>query len=295
MFLEKKSNMSISYGVTILKKIKYKKWGDVEAWEMGYSPIGKPLMTSTFYCVDGVVIDTGLAHARKDVINVLTEKRPQKVLLTHCHEDHSGNALAIKEAFGIPVFGHSYTAHKMSTKLIILPYQIIVWGKAQNLDIFEFPPIIESSKYRFCPIHTPGHSKDHTVYLEKHMGWLFSGDMYLGDKIKFFRADEKFYDEIASIKKILLYDFNALFCGHNPVDRNGKERLQAKLDYLENFSGEVKHLMEKGLTEKEVIHSMKKGDDRVIRWFTMGNVSFANMVRCAMYDVPSEDVHNPVD
>jgi len=74
-----------------------------------------------------------------------------------------------------------------------------------------------------------GWVKDHTVYLEEENGRLFSGDLYLGDHIKYFRSDERLIDQITSLKKILKFDFDALFCAHNPRLENGRARLKNKL------------------------------------------------------------------
>ncbi len=272
-----------------MKTIKQKTYGDVSSWELGVSFIGKPLMTSIFYMLDGLVIDTGIAHMRKDVLGLLEDRKPQKVLLTHCHEDHSANALAIQDRFKVDVLGHPYTVVKMARKQIILPYQRLLWGKSQRLEMVEVPAIIESNQYRLQPIPTPGHSKDHTVYLEEENGWLFSGDLYLADKIKYFRADENIYDQLCSLKNILTFEFDTLFCGHNPQTENVKQKLQTKLDYLENFVGEIQGLLDNGMLEKEIIEARDRKDDWMIKRFTMGNMSFANMVQTTVHHRPLEN------
>ena len=132
------------------------------------------------------------------------------------------------------------------------------------------------------PVHTPGHSRDHTVYLEENHGWLFSGDLYLGEKIKYFRSDEKFKDQIDSIKTVLEYDFDALFCAHNPVPEKGKARLVKKLSFLEELYGEVKRLCLKGYSEKAIVKALGNKKDKLVKFVTLGNVSFAQMVRSAM-------------
>jgi glyoxylase-like metal-dependent hydrolase (beta-lactamase superfamily II) len=93
------------------------------------------------------------------------------------------------------------------------------------------------------------------VFLEKKQGWLFSGDLYLGERIKFFRADERFAEQIASLIKVLTLDFDTLFCAHNPCLKSGKQKIKNKLQFLEDL------------------------------YITMGNVSFANMVRSAMASI----------
>lgn len=264
-------------------KIRRKKeFGPVTAYELGCSPIGPPLMSVHMYVVDSVLIDTALRNMRAEVLGMLKRHAVERVLLTHYHEDHSGNAAEIRRTFSAEVLGHCLTAEKMNGPLEIRPYQHLVWGKAKQVKVFPLPDVIDIGRYRFIPVHTPGHSKDHTVYLETRNGWLFSGDLYLGDRIKYFRSDEKFSDQIQSLKTVLTLDFNALFCGHHPIPKNGKTRLAAKLAFLEDFYGTVRDLNRKGLCESEIISRLDLKQDRLVKWVTLGNACFANMVRSVL-------------
>ena len=265
-----------------MKLCRKKNFGPVTACQLGYSLIGPPLMSVHMYVVDTVVIDTAQRHMRAEVIGMLKGHAIERILLTHYHEDHSGNAAEIRELFSAEVLGHSLTAEKMNGRLNILPYQHLVWGKADRVLVAPLPDCIDTSRYHFIPVHTPGHSKDHTVYLETRNGWLFSGDLYLGDRIKYFRSDEKFIDQMDSLKTVLTLDFNALFCGHHPIPKGGKARLAAKLAFLEDFYGRVTDLSRKGLGESEIIARLDLKQDRLVKWVTLGNACFANMVRSVL-------------
>ena len=254
----------------------------VTALELGYGLIGRPLMNVLCYLVADTLIDSGQTRMAAEMKSFVTHHYVTRVLLTHHHEDHSGNAAMIARQCDARIVGHSLTRQKMNAIRPILPYQHLVWGQSRQVDVEPLPAVVETDGYRFLPIHTPGHSKDHTVYLEPEHGWLFSGDLYLGERIKFFRSDEKIDQQIQSLRTVLTHDFDTLFCGHNPVLKNAKRRLKGKLGYLEEIAGTVRLLLEKGLTEKEVIRRMDRGRDRFIKVFTMGNASFANMVRSAI-------------
>ncbi len=262
--------------------IKTDYFGDVESIRIGYGPIGPPVMSVFMYVVDGLVIDTGQHHMAKALSGLLKEKKLKLILLTHHHEDHSGNAALISNLHAIPVMGHRFTAAKMESGFPILPYQRYVWGKAPPLKVTPMDEVIQTDRFTFTPVHTPGHSKDHTVFLEKQQGWLFSGDLYLNDCIKFFRSDERFADQIASLKKILQYDFETLFCAHNPSLTNAKLKIRSKLQFLEDLYGNIRKLVGKGFSEKTVIKTLDPKNDRWVKWITMGNASFANMVRSAL-------------
>jgi glyoxylase-like metal-dependent hydrolase (beta-lactamase superfamily II) len=254
----------------------------VQMIRLGYGPIGSPLMSVWMYVLDGLVIDTGQHQMAKAVKTLLREKKISRIALTHHHEDHSGNAAMLCSLHAIPVMGHPLAAAKLKRGFAIRPYQYLVWGKAPAVAVLPLTGVIETERFSLLPIKTPGHSKDHIVFLEKQHGWLFAGDLYLGERIKYFRSDERLGDQIASLKKVLQFEFDALFCAHNPCLTNGKSRIRNKLQFLEDFSGQVKHLAAKGFSERAVIKAMDPAKDRLTKWITMGNVSFANMVRSAM-------------
>jgi len=142
------------------------------------------------------MIDTGQSHMQKEVLKIAGDHNIKRIFLTHHHEDHSGNAAAIKLGYDTTVFGHPLTKEKMKVSFHILSYQKYVWGKSAPLKIELVPKKIETALGEMVPVHTPGHSKDHTAFFLKDEGVLFSGDLYLADKIKFFRFLEELYGNI---------------------------------------------------------------------------------------------------
>ena len=262
--------------------IKTEHFDGVQMIRLGYGPIGSPLMAVCMYVVEGLVIDTAQHHMAKAVRRLLSEKKLSRIILTHHHEDHSGNAAMISSRHAIPVMAHPLAAEKLKRGFPIHLYQHLVWGKAPAVAAAPLADVVETNRFKFTPVHTPGHSKDHFVFFENQRGWLFSGDLYLGERIKFFRSDEDLCDQIASLKKLMKLDFDTLFCAHNPCLKNGKQKIKNKLQFLEDLYGHARKLAEKGYSEKAVINELDPKNDRGVKWLTMGNVSFANMVRSAM-------------
>lgn len=257
-------------------------FGDVTGFETGYAPLTRPLMNVIFYQVEDILIDTGQSRMSNTILSLLDRRTIGRILLTHHHEDHSGNASLISRTRNIPVFAHPETAKKLSTGFKIMPYQLLLWGKASPVDVSELPGVIEGERIKLVPVHAPGHSKDLTVYHEKDRGWLFSGDLYLGSRIKFFRADENIHETISSLKKVLRLDFRKLFCGHNPKLSDGKKYLMEKHDYLENLCGEIRRLGEKGYSVKEIKRALSRKENLFVYLLTFGNASFSNLVRSAL-------------
>ena len=265
-----------------MRFIKKYDFGDVKGYELGWSPVGNPMMTVYLYVADDLMIDTGLRHMGREVLEIAGSCNIRKAVLTHHHEDHSGNAAALKDAFGIPVYGHPLTVLKMKADFSILPYQHYMWGKTHPLEMAVVPDVMETTKFRLNAIHTPGHSRDHIVYHEPNRGILFSGDLYLSDRIKYFRADERISDQIESLKKILCFDFDAVLCNHHPKPTKGKRRIAAKLQFLEDLYGSIQRIWEKGWEEKRIFRELGLKEQHFVKWFCFGNVSMRNVVRSAV-------------
>ncbi|MCK9363929.1 MAG: MBL fold metallo-hydrolase [Syntrophales bacterium] len=261
-----------------MKFVKKHEFGKVRGWEFGWSPMGHPLMTVISYRIGPVLIDTALSHMRPAVLEMVKREGIKTVLLTHCHEDHSGNARPIKDTFGIPIYGTQLTAEKLSRPSRILPYQHLVWGAAPPVELKILPDVWEDFGLRLLPIPTPGHSRDHIAYLAPDEGWLFSGDLYLSSHIKYFRADERIKEQITSLKKALTLDFDALFCAHHPKPTNGKDFLGKKLQYLEDLYGRIAGLALQGMDSSLIMKTLHLKEAWKIKLLCLGNVSMENLV-----------------
>jgi len=258
-------------------------FGVARGFELGWSLIGKPWMTVHVWVVDHVLIDTGQRHMRREVVELARNCDIDAVLLTHHHEDHSANAAAVARELGVPICGHPETAAKLARGFRILPYQHYVWGAAEPVTIEECTTTFSSRSLHFEPVHTPGHSRDHTAWWIPEHGCLLAGDLYLADRIKFFRVDEDFGTQIGSLRRVIDgYDVDMLLCAHRPQRSGGRERLRAKLGFLEDLYGRIGDLHRQGLSESEIMKGAGVCEIRSIVAITGGNVSARNMVRSAL-------------
>ena len=85
----------------------------IKGFKLGWSLFGPPLMTVYYYIFDDLMIDTGQSHMQKEVLEIAGDHNIKRIFLTHHHEDHSGNAAAIKIGYDTTVFGHPLTKEKM--------------------------------------------------------------------------------------------------------------------------------------------------------------------------------------
>ncbi len=271
-----------------MRLIKTHDFDQIQAYELGWSLIGSPLMTVHCYVFGDIMIDTAQSRMQTEALRIASKHNIKRIYLTHHHEDHSGNAGAMVQALGTEAYGHEITIEKMATAFKILPYQKYVWGKTTPVKINPAPQTIETIWGEMIPIHTPGHSKDHTAYLIQNKGVLFSGDLYLGDRIKYFRSDENLGNQIESLKKILSLDFQTLLCSHFPKRKDGKKHIRRKLDFLQNLYGKIILHWEKGIPEKQILHSLELKEDYLTKFMCFGNVSMYNGIRSAIKHYKSD-------
>lgn len=235
-------------------------------------------------------MDCGPSNPRQSFKRLVEWGRLERVYLTHYHEDRAGNAAYLLSACGIPVYGHALTRTVLSKRVTLKPYELYMWGPLKSVAVKEIDDHFDSENYRFEVIHTPGHSTDHVVYWEKTQGWLFSGDMYLGARIKYFRADEDLMQTVASLRKIASLDFDALLCGHNPQLNNPANQIRRKLAFFEGIIDSVSNLMASGAGDSEILARLVgKREYWPAKIITLGDVSYKNLIKSAIHGLMSSE------
>lgn len=206
------------------------------------------------YVADGMMIDTGPQSLATDLIDCFSQASFDAVVLTHSHEDHSGNAAWIASTKGVPIFIHEKGVAQCLQPADYPLYRQLVWGVREPFAAQPLGETVHSRSIDWEVIHTPGHAHDHVAFFDKQTGRLFSGDLFLGTKTKVILQDESIPLLIQSLRQVLTRDFGAMFCAHAGYIAEGKALLSRKLDDLLHLQGEIVHLHQQGLTAAE-IHS----------------------------------------
>ncbi|NOZ85098.1 MAG: MBL fold metallo-hydrolase [Deltaproteobacteria bacterium] len=253
---------------------------DVTCYKVARSVGSLHIWNVRFYFAKGALIDTGPPNMQQTVLDVVEKIKPKAVLITHHHEDHAGNASAISSRLGIPVFASAGTVRYLSDSYYQARFQKITWGSFKPLTAIPMDNLHLKGIY-FKAIPVPGHSDDMTAWYVPEQGWLFSGDLYIADKIKIFRYDENLLQTIKSLQRVLELDFDSLLCGHNPKFEGGKNRIRAKLDFLMHLVNAAGSSYLRGEPIEDIAQRLL-GKNRLVRYFTGGLVSEVHLVRSAI-------------
>lgn len=227
------------------------------------------------YLVRGILVDTGLRHVREELERALIELHPRGVIVTHWHEDHAGNAPTL--ASGYPMWMSEYTERKLRERQQVKLYRHFTWGRPKALNESLTP--LDISPLR--TIATPGHSPDHHVVFDPETATLFSGDLWLGVRVRIVGSSENPYEIIASLDRAIALEPRRMFDAHRGLVENPLQALNAKRTWLLETVREIERRLTAGETERTIVRSVLGGEERTAL-VSQGEYSRRNLVRAVV-------------
>lgn len=201
------------------------------------------------YVVRGVLVDTGFPRVAADVGRFLDANTIRGVIVTHWHEDHAGNA-ALAAARGLPIAISAQTLAQLggSAAASIRFYRRFVWGAASA--VRSATPPLEMDALRI--IHTPGHTADHHVVWDEERATLFSGDLFLGVKVRATFPDEDPRQLVASLRGVAALHPERMFDAHRGLVSEPTNALLAKADWLDETIGRIDAMIDAGWSDRAI-------------------------------------------
>lgn len=264
--------------------------GPVTEIVMGPTVLGRQIFPFRAYLVDGLLIDTGPPVNHAEMAAFLRDHRVEQVVNTHHHEDHAGLNAMITEQLGLTPQAHALAVPLLAALPPIQLYRKLTWRSARNSRATPLGAVVATPRYRFHVLHTPGHADDHVVLHEPDQGWLFSGDLYIADKLKLLRREEDPYQMMDSLALTLRADFDTVFCAHRGPVSQGHAAMRRKHDYMAAFSARVAELHARGLDEAAIVKRLLGREDHWMAAVSAGDFSRRNLVKAFLpgWGGPSE-------
>jgi glyoxylase-like metal-dependent hydrolase (beta-lactamase superfamily II) len=252
--------------------------GPVQSIRMTSQFLGLPLYKVHAFFVDGLLIDTGFAYGRERFLKLCDELHPETVVNTHHHEDHTGNNFWIRKKYGLLPLAHRKTSFYLRDPSQWIPwYRRLVWGCPHPSETGELDSKIQTRNFEFRVIPTPGHSDDHICLYEPSQGWLFSGDLFISQQVKYLRRDENIDSIIDSLKRVAALHPKKMFCSFSGSIDRPEDAIHHKIEYLENLRNEVGKGLERGLSPREIQRRLLGREDQ-FSFITSGHISKKNLI-----------------
>jgi glyoxylase-like metal-dependent hydrolase (beta-lactamase superfamily II) len=262
-------------------------YGDVTFFRMARTYRRRAVYWTGLHFVDGLLIDSGPPNLSGEAARLFAELSIRACATTHHHEDHTGNHALLQERFGIVPMAHPAAASLLTHPAPLQFYRRVAWGNPRPATCVPFGSSVRTERFRFRIVHTPGHAEDHVVLHEPDRGWLFTGDLYLGERQKYLRADENIHASMASLRRVIALEPRVLFCQHRGRVDQATEALRRKLAFLEDLHGRVLDLRARGLPVAEISRRLM-GRDLLWRLWTAGHFSRRNVVRAILHSGAAE-------
>lgn len=263
--------------------IEVSQFEDVVRLKMGRDIDGQVWYWVAAYLVDGLLVDTGCQYTADELVEYLEGKKLKVAVNTHYHEDHVGANNQLTERFGVPVLASAESVPLINQVHKLYPYQEIMWGYPEPSAVDCLPGRIETDRFHFDVIDTPGHCPGHVVLVEPERGWCFSGDLHVSRRPTVVRPEENVAQLVASMEKLLSLrtDRLVLFTSLGNVVQDGREALQACVNYLRDLSRKAKELEAEGLVAS-AIRERLFGEESDLVGPTDGQFSSENLIRAVL-------------
>ncbi|MEQ6354096.1 MBL fold metallo-hydrolase [Lysinibacillus sp. M3] len=208
------------------------------------------------FFVDGLLIDTGSYSLSQEFQSFFKELPIEQLALTHSHEDHSGNAAWIQQHTGVPIYVHRDSVGICAKDGEYPFYRQALWGERPAFMAQPFGDTLQTNLATWDVIETPGHTTDHVSFYNRETGAMFTGDLYIQTKTKVVLDEENIVHTLASLKKIVNYDFEVVYCCHAGFIADGRAKIQEKIAYLEEMEENIRQLFHKGYSVDEMTKSI---------------------------------------
>jgi glyoxylase-like metal-dependent hydrolase (beta-lactamase superfamily II) len=245
--------------------------GEIDEFELS-TPLSRTagIKVSAFR-LRGTLIDTGFHRVRAELARVLESHPVERALVTHWHEDHSGN-LDVLARRGVPAVVTARTRAHLAATQALPWYRWAIWGPPRLTVAGENP----SLDLELVP--TPGHSDDHVAVWDPQSEVVFGGDLFLGVKACTIHPNENPDETVASLRRILALRPKRYFDAHRGLVPDPVASLGAKAEWLATAIGEVERRLDRGDPEA-VIRTAVLGPEDAARWVSAGEMSKLNFVR----------------
>jgi glyoxylase-like metal-dependent hydrolase (beta-lactamase superfamily II) len=246
--------------------------------------LGQEVMPVYCFVLGDTLVDSAFPAASRQVQDFARQAGVRRLLLTHHHEDHAGGAAALLAA-GVKVLATPMTAALVAQEMPLPFYQHMAWGKMTAVQVEKIEgESVALGPYEAQIIAAPGHAVDQVVFHIAEKGWLFSGDIFIHERVKIFRRDEDFAATIRTLTRILELDFDVLFCGHRPQAEGGREALRRKLQRFQDIEGQTRQLAASGASVDEIVDRVGLAvRGRGFVTVSFGDAAPENLVRSILY------------
>jgi glyoxylase-like metal-dependent hydrolase (beta-lactamase superfamily II) len=230
------------------------------------------------FLVQGCLVDSGFPATARELVRFLRARPPAVVVNTHHHEDHAGGDAAVVGAFGVAVLAPAGALPILRDPPPSGWLRRLISGQIRPVEARPLGPRMDLAGLELEVVETPGHSDDHVVFFEPKHRWLFSGDLFIGERIRSVHQGQDMYRSLESLRMAAALEPARLFCAHAGLVEDGAAALRRKAAFLSELGESIRDLSRQGRGPRE-IRDRLFGGEHWMGHLTRGRFSRLNLVR----------------
>jgi endoribonuclease LACTB2 len=258
--------------------LEVRQYGDVTAIRLTTALLGRPFYSVYAYLFDGTLIDTGPPRTGAELAAWAAGQPIEQIANTHHHEDHVGGNAYLPH---LPAVAPPETVHRLARAPRIPFYRRATFGQPRPATACPLGDCLETRSNRLPAIATPGHAFDHVVFWLPERGWLFSADLFIMERARYIRRRDDLAVWMDSLRLVLAYDFDTMFCAHAGRVENAHEAIRRKLAFWEELQEDARLLAEAGHSRR-AIRARLLGRNNFITLWSGGDYSKNNLVHALL-------------
>lgn len=257
--------------------------GEVTAVRLTTTLFGRPFLSVFAYLFDGTLIDTGPPRTGRELAVWAQGQMIDQIINTHHHEDHVGGNAYLPH---LPALAPRETVPRLARAPRIPLYRRITFGQPRPARASPLGETVTTRQHTLRVIATPGHAFDHVVLWLPARGWLFSADLFLMERARYIRRRDDLAVWMESLRCMLAYDFDTMFCSHAGWVTDAHAAIRRKLSYWDELRGEVQRLAAAGYSAR-AIRGEVLGKERYTTYWSRGDYAKMNLIK-ALLALPVE-------
>lgn len=232
------------------------------------------------YLVADVLVDSGPPVTCTQFLDALAGRPVTTLVNTHPHEDHVGCNAALARDRDVRILAHPAALPVLAdpAQLALRRYQKWAWGTPAPSDGAPLPAAVPAGSYTLEVVETPGHHPGHVCFHEPAEGWLFAGDLHVGDTRLVTQPFDDFARTLASLERVAELEPAVIFCAHQGVIPDARAALEAKIARMRAVQDQVTRLHAQGLPVKKITREVL-GKEDFLAWLTRGHLAKRNTVK----------------
>ncbi|MBP7070020.1 MAG: MBL fold metallo-hydrolase [Methanothrix sp.] len=187
-----------------------------------------------------ILVDAGMmaAPTLRNIKKLIDPAKIEKIVLTHCHHDHSGAAPELKAATGARLLLSEKEVGAVGDDLASVAYLFGQQAPQYEVDqTLKEGMVLDIGEWKLEVMETPGHSQGSLCLYEPRAKVLFSGDTVFPDG-NIGRTDMyggSTPDLVASIERLTGLDVEIMYPGHMEITgRDVKRQIEMSLRFAKS-------------------------------------------------------------